>query len=224
MTDVITNPWYALPLSGDFVHPADLESLAAFNQTAHCEHRFDLSLYPEPFLGSPTAPIVVLALNPGWSPQDAQCHAQPVFAEKARRSLMHTLEPYSFLHLQPNADWPGARWWLQRTRELVEATNLKAVATGLLCIEYVPYHSMSYSRRTPALQSQEYSVSLVRSAMAREAEIVVMRSRAIWFNAVPGLEKYKHLHICRSPQAAYLSRRNVGADWPRLLARLQNTD
>ena len=145
-------------------------------------HRFDTSLFPEPFFGSLGARVVVLNLNPGWSPGDAAVHAQPEFGAMSRSSLAHDLRPHPFLHLQPTGLTPGGTWWRVRVRELVGEVGFEAVAPGLACIQFTPYHSREYSPATPRLPSQEYSFYLVRRAMARGAAIVVMRSASLWLS------------------------------------------
>ena len=217
----MTNPWVSLPTVGPRACPKDLPALNAFNAVTPPRYRFDLSLYPEPFFGPEDAPVVLLTLNPGWHPHDAQIHAQPMFANLALRSLSHSLQPYPFLHLQPNAEWPGAKWWRQRARELIEAISFDTVAKQIACVQFVPYHSPEFAGSLPLLPSQAYSFGLVRAAMARGAEVVVMRSRRQWFDAIPELETYCRLHIARNPRSPYLSRRNLASAWAPIVQRLQ---
>src|SRR5262249_8808434 len=165
------NPWSALPEKPPYVLASDAALIEAFNFRADDSHRFDVSLFPEPFFGSPSAPVVVLNLNPGWSPADAEVHAQAEFGRMSRRSLQHQLQPSPCLHLQPDGDTPGSRWWRQRTRQLAEDVGFEAVARELACIQYAAYHSKKYTPSSPRLTSQEYGFALVRQAMARHAEI-----------------------------------------------------
>lgn len=215
------NPWSALPEKAPYVLASDTTLIETFNAKAAERHKFDLSLFPEPFFGSPTAPVVVLNLNPGWSPDDAAVHAQPEFSRMSRRSLEHRLLPYPFLHLQPNGTTPGGRWWRQRTRKLSEDVGLEAVACGLACVQYAPYHSKEYTQSSPLLPSQEYGFVLVRQAMVRGAEIVVMRSYSLWVAAVPELAKYKNTHRAANPRAPYLSPGNLKGSYALIAQRLQ---
>lgn len=216
------NPWASLASDAPRVCREDYQLLQKFNSSARQEHWFDLSLYPEPYFGAQNAPIVLLTLNPGWSPQDAQTHARSDFGDLARAGLSHELQPFPFLHLQPHAQWPGAVWWRQRTRELVEATSFDLVAKQLACVQFIPYHSKEFAQNSPILPSQKYSFLLVRGAMLRRAEIIVMRSKVRWFQAIPELATYCRLHIARNPRAAYLSRKNLGVAWDPVLARLRS--
>lgn len=212
-TPTMRNPWTALPKNPPYVLASDVALLEGFNATASARHRYDLSLFPEPFFGSATAPVVVLNLNPGWSPEDAAVHADPIFAAMSRRSLEHTLDPYPFLHLQPDSNTPGATWWRQRTRELASDVGFDQAARQLACVQLVPYHSSEYAGSSPRLPSQEYSFQLVRQAMLRGAEVVIMRSANLWFAAVPELANYSRVHRGSNPRAPFVSRGNLKSSY-----------
>ena len=216
------NPWTALPQIGPYVLASDAPFLHAFNARAAEKHRYDTSLFPEPFFGSLEAPVVVLNLNPGWSPDDAAVHAQPTFAAMSRSSLAHQLKPYPFLHLQPTGDTPGGRWWRQRTRELASDVGFDWVAHRIACIQFAPYHSSEYHVGSPLLPSQEYNFFLVRQAMARGAEVVVMRSINLWLSVVPELASYNRLHRGSNPRAPFLSRGNLKAAYNTVAGRLRS--
>lgn len=214
------NPWRDLPAQAPYVLPEDAEILVAFNGTARQDSQFDLSLFPEPFFGDPAAPVVVLNLNPGWSELDAAVHAEPAFADQTRRSLAHQLKPYPFLHMQPTCETPGGAWWRSRTRALCEHVGFEAVARGIACVEYMPYHSRSFSANSPSVPSQQYGFHLVSTAMRRGAEIVLMRARRLWTEAVPELARYPRLHVAVNPRAPYLSRKNLGERYDAIALRL----
>ena len=216
------NPWSALPKNPPYVLASDIALIERFNATASAKHRYDISLFPEPFFGSLNAPVVVLNLNPGWSPEDAAVHADPTFAAMSRRSLEHTLNPYPFLHLQPDGNTPGGQWWRQRTRELASDVGFQLAARQLACIQFVPYHSSEYAGSSPRLPSQDYSFFLVRQAMARGAEIVVMRSVNLWLAAVPELATYNRLHRGSNPRAPFISRGNLKSSYNVIAERMRS--
>src|SRR5688500_8819102 len=69
-----------LPLAPTFVLPQDALGIHAYNARArHKRRRVCLDLMPAPCFGDPTAPVVVLLLNPGYSPEDGYSHADPAF-------------------------------------------------------------------------------------------------------------------------------------------------
>ncbi len=65
MFNLPPNPWLHLPMTAPFVLAEDAPLVERFNLTASPDHRLDLTLLPEPFLGLPSAPVVLLGLNPG---------------------------------------------------------------------------------------------------------------------------------------------------------------
>lgn len=215
------NPWTELPLQPPYVLESDRLMLQGFNAGAAERHRFDLSLFPEPYFGSIAAPVVILNLNPGKSPDDAAVHADPTFAAMTHRSLNHELEPYPFLHLQPDANTPGSKWWGQRTRELVSDVGFTQVARQLGCVQYYPYHSSEYTKSTPEVPSQQYGFFLVRQAIERGAEIIIMRSIKKWLAAVPELAYYNKVHYGVNPRAPFISKGNLRSSYNKIVERIR---
>ena len=164
---------------------------------------------------------MLLALNPGWSPSDAAVHATPVFAEQARQSLSHRLAPYPFLHLQPQAHTPGAMWWRSIAARLIEACGFESVAHNLLCVQSFPYHSREYKPANRTVPSQAYGFSLVKAAVERGADVVVMRSHRLWSEAVPEVNHYRRLHVVRNPRRPFLSAGNLGESFNVVSARIR---
>src|SRR5688500_3058766 len=67
---VTANPWLRLPDSGPYVLADDAEAVGRFNDKPNRKpiHLLRIhDLLPEPFIGSPDAPVVLLSNNPGWS-------------------------------------------------------------------------------------------------------------------------------------------------------------
>jgi hypothetical protein len=83
------NPWLDLPDRQPFALPDDLSLIEEFNRKSSANYQVDLNLLPEPFIGRPDAPVVLLNLNPGWSPGDAEWHAKHAFVRLIRANL-HT--------------------------------------------------------------------------------------------------------------------------------------
>lgn len=216
------NPWLDLPQAPPYVLSADEAPLNAFNRGVQRHYFYDTSLLPEPYFGRFDAPVVVLNLNPGWSPEDAQVHAQPAFAKLCRSSLGHTLKPYPFLHLRPSATTPGAKWWRSRTRALSEEVGFDSVALNLACVQFMPYHSIKFSRKRHQFESQNYGFHLVKQAMKRGAEIIIMRGKDLWFAAIPELASYPRLHQASNPRSPYLSVGNLKSAYAIVCQRLQS--
>jgi len=218
----IANPWLELPTSAPYVLPEDGAAIEAFNRTAQTATRYDLTLLPEPFLGRTDAPVVVLCLNPGWSPDGPIGHKEPNFIRRSRENLLHAESAYPFHLLDPALHPPGHRWWGNKLRRPIEEVGLETVANKVLCVEYFPYHSDQFSGRTPSVPSQEYGFALVRDAIARDAVIVVMRSLTRWLAAVPELASYSRRYGLRSVQNVTISPKNCPDGYAAVIDALRS--
>ena len=203
---MIINPWLRLPNVAPFALPDEYDTLPAFNQIADDNHKLQLGVLPEPFIGNPDAPIFLLSLNPGFDPSDHEHHAREDFSEAIWRNLKHEPSDYPFYFLDPRfRDTGGAEWWLKKLRVLIEDTSLEAVAQGLFCVEFFGYHSVNY-RPIPKrickepLPHQQYGFHLVRKAVERGAEIIVMRQQKNWVAHVSELDGYPCTHPQESPE------------------------
>jgi hypothetical protein len=58
----------------------------------------------------------------------------------------------------------------------------------------------------------EYSFALVRRALSRGAWLVLMRSKRLWFAAVPELASYPRLIRIRNVQNPVISHRKIDGD------------
>ena len=97
MTNAADNPWQRLPLDAPFVLPEDHAAIANFNASAPGEKFVHLEVLPEPFLGRPDAPVVVLGLNPGFKDTDLVQHRDPAFAIRSRLQSATRPSELSFL-------------------------------------------------------------------------------------------------------------------------------
>src|SRR2546427_6801526 len=116
----VRNPWLDLPHQAPFVLTEDAKAVADFNRSATDATRSHVELLPEPFLGDPKAPVVLLSLNPGFSHEDADCHTDPTFARLSRANLEHRACDHPFYLLNPTVSGPGRRWWDRRLSRLLD--------------------------------------------------------------------------------------------------------
>jgi hypothetical protein len=216
----VDNPWQRLPLQAPFVLPEDAPLVNAFNVSASDNLTLHTELLPEPFLGSPDAPVVLLSLNPGYSPDDLRHHQDPLFASRSRANLLHLPAAYPFYLLAPDLSAPGRHWWDRKLGPLSRVAGREAVARGVLCVEYFPYHSRQFGHRALLIPSQAYSFTLVREALNREAIIVFLRGERYWMMAVPELAIYPHLCRVRSVQNPVISPANCPKGYDRAVAAL----
>jgi hypothetical protein len=206
-----TNPWRELPETGQLVLRSDADLVKQFNARVKPDHRLHLNLIPEPYLGNPIAPVVLLNLNPGFHKSGESLHRDRDFRRAARDNLLHARKSWPFYLLDPSLkEGRGRKWWLSCLSALIdEVGSDKTVASSIFVAEIHGYHSKRYRRQRPALPSQRYTVSLVQQALARNALCLIMRGAKYWRMAVPGLEKCPKL---RNPRNPSISCRNCGSD------------
>ena len=140
------NPWKQLPEQPPYVLPADASAVKSFNQRARDNHRLRIdNKLPEPFLGDPIAPIVLLNLNPGFDDSDHQYVADPYSRVLQLCNLRHAPAAYPFYHLDPRmAGFGGAKWWTPRLCALIRLVGVEVVANRVFCVEFFPYSSREY--------------------------------------------------------------------------------
>lgn len=209
------NPWLALPSKPSYVLPCDEEKVSIYSARAQADYKLQLNLMPEPFIGLPKAPVLLLNLNPGFDPEDPEVHQRPTFRAVLRKNCCHGSLEYPFFFLYPEfRETPGGKWWRGKFKFLLEAFGEKQLARSIFCVEYFPYHSRRFRwpRRLHQLQSQQYGFGLVRSAIGRNAMVVIMRARKRWLESVPELEGYAGLLTLNSPQNVVLSPGNFAGD------------
>ena len=95
------NPWLQLRRTPPYCLPADAILLDRFNTRAAPKFRVDTRLLPDPYIGCLTAPVMLLALNPGLGPEDLDTHSQPHFRERCLNNLFQRPQEYPFYYLDP---------------------------------------------------------------------------------------------------------------------------
>lgn len=197
------NPWVDLPKRSPFVLPEDKACIENFNLKANDNFRIHLEIIPEPYLGNWNAPVVLLALNPGFKDADLTFHANPRFSELSRANLLHKPADYPFYLLDPSID--RTKWWDRHLRRLIDEVGCEKVANNVLCVEFFPYHSRKFRHTKCRVPSQEHSFELVRQAIERDAVILLLRGRKQWVGEIPELENYRHFYIANTVQNAVVS-------------------
>lgn len=162
---------------------------------------------PEPFIGNITAPVVLLNLNPGFDTGNIEEHARSGFQALIRSNYSQECAAFPFYYLDPRFETAGRQWWEKKLRYLLASGMFQReqLAERFLLIEYFPYHSRRFAHRSLELQSQEFGFGLARSAIAREAVVVVMRAVERWRERIPELRNYSRAFALRSPQNVVLS-------------------
>jgi hypothetical protein len=217
---MIANPWHSLSKSAPFVLPIDVAAIAQFNLSARPDHSIHLEIVPEPFLGNPSAPVILLNKNPGFVESGRKVHFDPAFNAAAVANLEHRCPDFPFYLLDPDLPSPGQDWWKPKLRALIEIAGLRAVASNMFIIELHGYHSKTFSSRLH-VPSQGYTRHLVLEALARGATFVVMRGKREWQALVPELRHYPSLAVVGNPQNPAISPRNCPDSFAGILSRIR---
>jgi hypothetical protein len=209
------NPWMELPRpDGSYVLDTDRADIARYNLRMRDQRaKVVPESIPEPFIGSPeSATVVLLNLNPGHDESDRATHCCERFRGVMLNNLHHSLQDFPFYPLNPAFKGTGVeKWWSAILSKLRQEPGLddSVIATGLLVIEWFPYHSeISRLPTRPVCKSQEYSFELAKGFLDEEGvEVVRMRKGRHWlevdprFGSVPALKS----------QRPWISRGNMDA-------------
>jgi hypothetical protein len=203
------NPWHRLPDRDPFVLPDDEAAVRQFNEHASEDHKLRIDdILPEPFVGDPNAPVILLGNNPGFTPERVTYKREPSFVARLRDNLLHKASDYPFVFFAPDVHERLKSWWNRKLKQLLRRFEDAVLARSILAVEHFPYPSRKYGGWGLRLRSQEYSFHLVRKAMERKAVIVLTRGKSRWCNEIPTLCGYEGLCELRNPQAGSISPRN----------------
>lgn len=211
---MIENPWARLPFEPPYVLAEELEEIRRFNNKVGPKHKFYLEvdqLLPEAFIGSRSAPIVLLSNNPGYKDDiSVKSRQEPWFVELLRKNLLHEPMDCPFLYLHPRFSGRGRLWWSRKLKHLVAKFGEEVIASSILNITYLPYPSHRFGHRCLRLPSQEYGFQLVREAVTRGAVIILMRpgKKDAWVEAVSELGRYDRFYSVNNPRNPTISPNN----------------
>jgi hypothetical protein len=204
---MIQNPWHLLPQSSNsLILQIDQLAVSNNNYRSDDRHKFHLEFVPEPFIGNRDAPVIALNANPGYNPLEVKIHDDLAIRKIMLDNLIHIYPGFYYLSNELDLS-TGAVWWRKKLRRLIEDTSKGSVSKNLFVVESMAYHSKSF--KFINLPSQQYSCELVRMAIEREALIIIMRSKNVWFDFVPVLRTYKNLIVMNNPQSTYFSPGNL---------------
>ena len=221
------NPWKNLPNTVPFILPEDKKLIDSYNLQQRAKSEITLNEIPSPYIGDPKAPIIFLNLNPSFSQDEINSPKSSQFREITRANLLHEFYDYPFYVLDPSLEGTssGYKWFNQKFGPLMKISGMdnKDLSRKIFLVEYLPYRSKNIGNwKNDILPSQIYAIHLINEAIARQATIVIMRSKKLWFNAVPTLETYPDLHILHSPQNVTVSERNLGTEgFNKIISKLK---
>ncbi len=190
------NPWINLSQHPPYVLPEDA---AVFANPKFKNEGYRLDAFPDPFIGNlDRATVVFLSLNPGFEDDDINVNLQnDFFISESRKNLTHESN-IPFLYLADEMKHThGYGWWHDLLDKSVreEKLSYETLSKKIMIIEYMPYHSVTYTPNRLLLPSQHYNFDLVRKAIKLGKHIVIMRSVKAWLKAVPELESYPYYRL-----------------------------
>ena len=165
------NPWeHFTAEDSEFVPAGDREAVDAYRQAGKARRGGDYALYtnlpPTPFLGDPSAPVVLLSRNPSFDPQDSSDYQDRDFRDAAIRNLTHSITERPFFALDTSFANTASylHYWKNVLGDLTKDATRAAVARGVACFNAFPYHALKYDYDV-TLHSQRYTTHLVRQAL-----------------------------------------------------------
>ena len=202
-TLVSANPWPRVPLAPPYVLPED----------AAAAKSFALTVLPGPWSGPAlTARVLVLLNNPSYELGRDERDLEDPNLRVLYRSQSSGVAAFPW-HLS-RWGWSGAgEYWAPLLRQLVGDVGPSAVATGLATVQLVAYHSREFVAPAGVLPSQEFTVRVLRHALARAAVVVVARGWERWLALFPELaDSPRPVLRLASPRRPYLTPRMMGQD------------
>ena len=126
---------------------------------------------------------------------------------------MHHPAEFPFYLISPELEAIKERtaWWDKKLGPLIDhfgEGGRSIVANNVLCVEFFPYHSVKCKHPLDRLPSQDYSFGLVQRAIERQAVILIMRAKTLWFEAMPELKSYSRCCTASSVQNPVISPKN----------------
>ena len=212
------NPWIEVVEDIDesnYILKQENEIIEKFNNRTDDRYKIHTKIMPAPFMGNVLeSPIVLLTLNPGYDEKEADKEYYDRFKSYWKNEIQHIPSiPELPLFCLNDEYIKYSDYWMNKLKPLITVTSKKKVAENISVIQYFPYHSKKYKNIPKRildgyLNSQEYNFHLVRKAIDRKALIIVLRSKRLWFEAVPQLNN-KRTRFTRSYQNPILSKNNL---------------
>jgi hypothetical protein len=215
------NPWLDFQISESMIHELDKESVYKHNSKVDRKYQFLSHLAPEPWIGNPAAQVLVLLANPGATANDLSGKPQKnrnLINNLSVKNLKGELPEYPHFFFDPQLrGTDGYIWYAKRFKHLIDATSQRNVAQKIMTCELVPYHSFSWKKPKDMPVTQSYTFNLVIQAIERDAVILISRGKKDWFENVPSLKKYSKYFQPASPQCAYISPKNYGRNFNKIV-------
>jgi len=219
----MNNPWRHLPKTPPHILSEDFEALTKCGENP--KHLgLQLEILPVPYLGNiEKASVVLLCLNPGYHKSlDRKAYKDKYCFRESLNSLTFSNE-IPFLCLDQKLKYTGGyKWWTRLLKRLMEEFGMKTLSEKLMCLQYLPYHSKTYCNPPCILPSQKFTFSLLKKAIEDKKTIVIMRSKKLWFKAVPELKTYPFIELKNYRMPYFTERNTKNGDFQRIIEALRS--
>ena len=220
------NPWIGFQKSNQMVHPDDKDFIKRHNSRVSELYKFQLHLAPEPWIGSINAPIVILLANPGATLNDLTGKPQFKANEITKLSLENlNQERANFFHFffDPILNGTQGQAWYQKAfGTLLNKFSSESLSNNILTCEIAPYHSHRWKRPSDELPTQLYTNFIVKTAVQRNALILIHRGRNYWFEKVPELQMYSRAYFPNSTRSPWISKGNYPKGFDEICYQLES--
>lgn len=237
------NPWIELINSKDntnLILSDESEIVRMFNDrnrlisaTSEFDYQIHTDIMPAPFMGDVlNSPIVLLTLNPGWDPKEEEVGFYKKYDSYWEQIIQHKFPiPELPLFCLDDEYAKKSPYWATKLKPLINRTSKELVAKNISVIQFFPYQSRKYKDlykdlTDDKLRSQKYNFELVRKAIDRNAIIVILRSKRLWFDAIKELNPeneghYKNVRFTNSKLNPTLSEKNLNGAFDEIVERLK---
>ena len=235
------NPWKKLieeinedGFNGNYVLKEEQAIVEKFNKKIKNDlYKVHTQIMPAPFMGDVhKAPVVILMLNPGFTKEEDSADYYNKYKDWWQMEIQHIHKfPDLPLFCLDEEYGKSSDYWIKKLKPLTSVSSNEKVARNLCKIQFFPYHTEKYRNIhknlfteegfEDYLPSQKYNFQLVKNAMARNAIIIITRSKKMWFNAVKGLEEYENKYSTNSYLNTIISANNLPIAFPQILEKLK---
>ena len=201
------------------------------------KYKLRLNVYPQHFVGDiDNAEIIILSLNPGYSTEYYDAYKNGTNYEQIIKENLEMKQP--FFHAFELANESDLGYWGNKMKCWVEdydekdnktiIESLKKITENIALAEFFPYHSISYNdmydklgkgtspnsnrKIKDYLPTQKFLFEKIKKRIDDKDDrviIILTRSFAKWYEAVPELKNYENCFEVNNPNNPSLKPENI---------------
>lgn len=220
------NPWLEFVKNLDdnnLVLEQEQEIIEKFNNSTNETYKVHTEIMPAPFMGNVlTSPIVLLTLNPGYDEKEEEKNYYNEYKLYWKNEIQHIHSvPELPLFCLEDKYVEYSDYWLKKFMSLISVSSKEKVAQNISIIQFFPYHTKKYKNIPKRLlkgylESQDYNFELVKQAIERKAIIIILRSKKLWFEAIPDLDN-ERTRFTNSALNTIQSEKNLGGTFKEIV-------